>query len=370
MTHNHITHKHLAAASPVALALGMLAFSAAPAFADTCTLSGTPSVWSLGASGNWSVAGNWAPSGEPNSSSTNVCIVDNTSTVTLNVSATIASLQIASGNSLDMANTLFVNGPSISNGGTITVPGTTLQFEGSTTLSGGGTVQMSSDAFVNESTSGLTLSNASTIEGTGQLGQNGLALTNESGGTVSANVSGGTLTLNGGGLVTNAGLLTATGGGIMTIDNNVANTSGNITASGTTGGTVNLQNAITVTGGTLNTSGNGVVNGENVTLSGVTVSTGSTLTDTDVTKLQGTITNNGTITNPGNTLQVTGGDVTLTGGGTVTMSADAFFNESTTGLTLHNVNNTIEGSGQLGQNGLALDNQSGGMVTPMSAAGR
>jgi fibronectin-binding autotransporter adhesin len=261
-----------------------------------------------------------------------------------------------------MANTLFVNGPSISNGGTITVPGTTLQFEGSTTLSGGGTVQMSSDAFVNESTSGLTLSNASTIEGTGQLGQNGLALTNESGGTVSANVSGGTLTLNGGGLVTNAGLLTATGGGIMTIDNNVANTSGNITASGTTGGTVNLQNAITVTGGTLNTSGNGVVNGENVTLSGVTVSTGSTFTDTDVTKLQGTITNNGTITNPNNTLQVTGGDVTLTGGGTVTMSSDAFFNESTGGLTLHNVNNLIEGSGQLGQNGLALDNQSGGTV--------
>jgi hypothetical protein len=40
------------------------------------------------------------------------------------------------------------------------------------------------------------------------------------------------------------------------------------------------------------------------------------------------VTNNGTFTVPDTTLQVNGGNVTLTGGGTVVMSSDAFFNQS------------------------------------------
>jgi PEP-CTERM motif len=349
----------LISASPIALAAGSLAFAATPA-AASCTLS-SPTTWSLMASGNWFTAGNWSTDSVPNSSSTNVCVVDGTSAVAINGSPAVASLQVAAGNSLNVQGTLFVFGPSLINAGTITVPNSTLQLGGNVTLSGGGAVQMSSDAFLNQSSSGLTLTNQdNTIEGTGQLGQNGLALNNQSGGTVNANVSSGTLSLNGGGAVTNAGLLEATGGGVLQINNNVSNTGGAITASGSNS-TVNVN--ATITGGTLNTTGNGVMNGQSATLNGVTVSSGSTYNVGGATTLlQGTITNNGTFTVPNGALQINGGDVTLTGGGLVQMSDDAFLNQSSSGLTLHNVNNTIEGTGQLGQNGLALDNQSGGTV--------
>ena len=109
---SHITRKHLAAASPAALAFGILAFSSAPALA-ACTLTGTLSTWALAASGDWNTAGHWNPSGVPNSSSTNVCIVDGVSTVGLDVSASVASLQLASGNGLavNSGETLNINGP-------------------------------------------------------------------------------------------------------------------------------------------------------------------------------------------------------------------------------------------------------------------
>jgi hypothetical protein len=141
MTLNDITRKHLAAASPTTIALGMLAFSAAPAFADSCSLSGTPSVWS-DANGNWNIAGNWTPSGVPGSGAS-VCIVDNTSTVSLNVGATVGNLQIASGNTLIIQTQLNLDsGGTFANSGLITMPNTTLQLNGSATLTGGGTVQM------------------------------------------------------------------------------------------------------------------------------------------------------------------------------------------------------------------------------------
>ena len=67
------------------------------------------------------------------------------------------------------------------------------------TLNGGRNVTMQSDTFVHQASSGLTPDNVdNTIQGTGQLGQNGLSLDNQAGGTVSANVSGGTLFLPGG----------------------------------------------------------------------------------------------------------------------------------------------------------------------------
>jgi hypothetical protein len=255
--------------------------------------------------------------------------------------------------------TTYLQG-TITNNGAITVPNGTLQvLGGDVTLRGGGTVMVSSDAYFNQNTGGLTLHNVdNTIEGTGQLGENGLALDNQSHGQVLANVSGGTLDLNGGGLVTNAGLLEATGGGILQISNNVTNTS-NITADG---GTVYVGSA-TITGGTLNTLHGGIMqsNGSAV-LNNLTLSSGTTFGDEGLTYLKGTITNKGNITVPNTTLQVLGGDVTLQGGGTVTMSSDAFFNQNTGGLTLHNVDNTIQGTGQFGQNGLSIDNQLSGTI--------
>jgi hypothetical protein len=278
--------------------------------------------------------------------------------------AILNGVTVSTGSTYAALGTTFLQG-TITNNGKFTVPNTTLQVNGGdVTLAGGGTVQMSSGAFLNQSSGGLTLHNVNnTIEGAGQLGQNGLALDNKSGGTVNANVSAGTLFLNGGGAVANAGLLEATNSGTLQINNTVNNTN-NITANG---GTVNVNAAIN--GGTLNTTGGGVMNGQTATLNGVTLSGGSTFNVAGTTFLQGTITNNGKFTVPNTTLQVNGGPVTLTGGGTVQMSQGAFLNQSSGGLILHNVNNTIEGTGQLGQNGLALDNQSGGTVNANVSTG-
>ncbi|HEY3824727.1 MAG TPA: hypothetical protein VGL82_09215, partial [Bryobacteraceae bacterium] len=127
------------------------------------------------------------------------------------------------------------------------------------------------------------------------------------------------------------------------------------------GGTVNINS--TINGGTLNALNGGVLNTNGgAILNGVTISSGTTANVLDTTYLQGTITNQGNFALPGTYLAVLGGDVTLKGGGTVSLSLDAFFNQASDGLTLHNVDNTIQGTGQLGQNGLAIDNQAAGKI--------
>src|SRR6202044_2702714 len=105
-----------------------------------------------------------------------------------------------------------------------------------------------------------------------------------------------------------------------------------------------------------------IQNDGNTVLNGITVSTGSTYTAAGQNYLEGTITNNGLITSPNGTITIAGGTLTLTGGGTVQMQSDTFFNENSSSLTLDNVNNLIEGTGQLGQNGMSLINEAGGTV--------
>jgi len=349
---NRSASPHRVALLTAASIAALLALTSGPALA-TCDDS-----WG-GGTGNWYGSNGWS-GGDPNSGSTNVCITIANSTVDLTSTASIADLTLGATDTLNISGTLNVFGSSVANSGLIDLENGNLTVSGSSfTLTGGGTVQMQADAFLNQSSGGQTLFNFDNmIEGTGQLGQNGLSLNNESAGTVNANVSGGTLYLNGNGAVTNAGLLEATNGGFLQIDNSVANTGGNITANN---GTVYLNAGIT--GGTLNTSGTGLIqNDGNTTLSGVTVSAGSTYTAAGQNYLEGTITNNGTITSPNGNLTILGGNVTLTGGGTVVMQSDTFINEGSGGLNLDNLNNLIEGSGQLGQNGMTLDNESGGTV--------
>jgi hypothetical protein len=107
--------------------------------------------------------------------------------------------------------TLQVNGGGGTNG--------FLALTGATTLSGGGTVSLTTtkggDSAIVEG-AGQTLTNASdVIEGTGIVGNGSLALSN--GGTINANISGGTLTLNGTGGITNTNVFEATNGGILDV---------------------------------------------------------------------------------------------------------------------------------------------------------
>ena len=339
------------------------------------------STWSDGNS-NWNNAGNWSPSGVPNSSSINVCITDGTSAVNLDIGASVGNLSLASGNTLSLLNgtSLAADGGTVANAGLINVNGgsgsNTFFFAGAgtTTLSGGGTVTLNvagggGSTFVRQSAGGVTLLNQDNlIQGAGSIGDDGLALSNGASGTVNANASGQTLDVNSGnGGVTNAGLLTATGGGTLALHNGIANAGGNITAG--SGGTVNLSGA-SVAGGTLNTTGGGLLQTVGgATLNGITLSSGSTYTGSlgSSTHLAGTITNNGTF-------QINGGGgsntflfadsstTTLQGGGTITLNVAAgggstFVRQGAGGVTLLNQDNLIQGAGSIGDDGLAVNNQ-------------
>src|SRR5215469_4511236 len=250
------------AAAVITVVLTLLHVESADA---ACTLS-SPTTWTLGSSGSWTVNGNWTPATFPNSSGTNVCIVDGVSTVTLSASVSTASLQLASGNALDIAigNSLSVSGPAIVNAGTITLNGggatnAIVQIGNSLSLSGGGVVNMSiagggGSAFLRGS--GVTLTNTDNIiEGAGFIGDSGaLAFVNQA--TVDANASGLALNLNAGnGGITNTGLLKASSGGTLQLFNTINNAGGNITVADSTS-TV-LLNGATVKGGTLNNTHTG-----------------------------------------------------------------------------------------------------------------
>ena len=258
-----------------------------------------------------------------------------------------------------------------------------LQIANNVTLQGGGTLSMnvntagSGTDYIQQAASGLTLTNVNnTIQGAGVIGNGGLSLVNEAGGIINANSSAQALTLNGG-PITNAGLLEATSGGTLQISGTTVNNSGgNITAGN--GSTVQLLDSADIQGGTLNNNGSwfGTVNGNTVSLDGTTKGAltinGNYTSDLNTqTYLYGTINNNGNFQlNGGNGtnsyLQIAN-NVTLQGGGTLTLNVASgggtdYIQQAASGLTLTNVDNTIQGAGVIGNGGLTFVNEHGGTV--------
>ena len=348
----------------------------------------TNDFWT-GGPGNWSNAGMWT-AGLPNAGDNALIVNSKVSPVTLDINATINNLSIGSHDSLSFnpGTTLAVDGGTISNAGKIVITGgnnanAVLSLGTNTTLKGGGTVTLAyngSEAgagYIQQGTSGVTLTNVDNmINGTGVIGNGGLTLVNESTGVIDANTPGASLTLNGSGGVTNRGLMEATGTSILAINTAVDNNAGNITANG---GTVEIASA-TIAGGTLNsinggsleTVGNSVLDGS--TEGALTLSKGSTYNDGPgtTTAILGTITNNGdmVITGGNNSNAVLGlnGNTTLNGGGTVTLAyngseaGSGIIQQNASNLTLTNVNNTIAGTGIIGNGGLTVINQAKGVI--------
>src|SRR6202167_2784899 len=348
-----------------------------------CT--GTTTNW-LGGTGNWSNAAMWSTGVVPNSTSTNVCIDDGNaaaSVVTLDIAAAVGRMTIDSGDSLTIGNSqsLVVAG-NISNAGQIQISAaannTFLSISGAVSLSGAGTVTLSmSDggvAVINESGSGAVLTNVNnTIQGRGQIGNNGLSFVNQTAGIVNGNVAGAALLLNTNSIA-NQGLLESTSA-FLQISATTNNSGGTISASGT--GVVQFLSGATIQGGTLATASGGVLGvaaGTTITLDGathgtLTISGAYTGPNNSTTILVGTINNTGAIlvnATANNTFLSVSAGVSLTGGGTVTLSTTgggiAIINESVSGAILTNANNTIQGVGQIGNNGLALVNQAGGII--------
>jgi fibronectin-binding autotransporter adhesin len=253
---------------------------------------------------------------------------------------------------------------------------------GTTKLTGGGTVTLSDTAHngaaVIYGDNGQVLENFdNTIEGEGQIGNShGLAVLNDASGIINANSSGQILDLNGSNGVTNNGTLEATTGGILRIDNTVANGGGTIKTDSGMGSEV-LLNGATIQGGTL--SGN--VESENGSLVDGSTAQGQvnnqgtlTVLNNSTMTIHGTINNTGAIVlagqGNGTNLYVgnnSTGTTTLTGGGTLTLQNSDHNNATViygdNNQLLENVNNTIEGEGQIGAgHGMLLQNDASGVV--------
>lgn len=281
----------------------------------------------------------------------------------------------------------------INNTGTIlmagTGGGTYLNIGGAasstTLLTGGGTVSMQGNSnntlIYNSVNTNQILENFNNkIQGSGLIGDGGggynMALKNDAGGLINANLTGQTLELNPGGGLTNLGTLEATNGGILQISTTVANAGGTIFGDGTTSSVVNLTGA-TIQGGTL--QGNVQVT-SSATLDGTTNTLNNqgtlTLNEGTTTTVLGTINNTGSIlmagTGGGTYLNINGAansTTTLQGGGTLTLQGSnntLIYNAVNTGQTLENFDNKIVGVGQIGDNNggynLVLQNDIGGTV--------
>ena len=151
----------------------------------------TDYTWNDGTIGFWNAAGNWTPSGVPNSSGDSAKIDGGNAqhtTVTLNITATVGTLMINSGDELDIgdAQTLFVS-QAIVNSGTLAILSTAnttrLHLGGaSVSLSGGGTVALagtSTDLIRADSVNFRLVNVDNTIEGHGQIGNGVINVDNQ-----------------------------------------------------------------------------------------------------------------------------------------------------------------------------------------------
>jgi hypothetical protein len=180
------------------------------------------------------------------------------------------------------------------NAATTLALGGQMELTGNTTLSGPGSLVMTSTSgntgqIGTNNAASWVLTNQSTISGSGLIGSNASAvypdLSLDNVGTIDANSSGNTLAIGGSGTsITNTGTFEATGGGVLSLASTapVDNLNGNITANGS-GSTVQVNN--TIQGGTLNTLNGGVMEtvGTSALLDGftqgaITLSNGSTYT--------------------------------------------------------------------------------------------
>ncbi len=271
----------------------------------------------------------------------------------------------------------------ITNSGSITTASTTTVTDiiiaaGGVTLNGGGTVTFStSNDGIKAAVNGARLTNVNNLmRGLGLLGQDSTAITNQASGIIDANVNATSLTLDPAN-VTNAfindGILRASNGGTLILSGNgggVFNNNNLITA--LTGSVVQLTAEASIVGGTLSTAGTGVFqanSSDNTSIFLTDLTNAGTLVginDSDIT-LAGTITNSGSITSASTSsvtdIIVAAGGVTLTGGGTVTLStSNDGIRAAAAGAQLTNVNNLIQGQGLLGQDSTAITNQASGII--------
>ena len=370
------------------------AVSAARASSSNARSKVTTDTWTGGGgSGNtdWSDASNW--NNGAIASGDNIVIGTTTAATTIgnNESFTIGTLTLSNtGDSATLGNnaTVLVGG-NISNAGTITFNAagntTGLNLQGSLTLSGNGTIDLTStngqySGYI-YGVGGSVLTTSSNIVGAGTVGDGDLNIANS--GTINANISGATLTVDPDTcstctVNTNTGTLEATGGGTLSLDNGTWTQTGAGKITAATGSTVLLDNNVSITGGTLSTTGTGVIYdaaNNDIFLTNVTNTGNFTVQNNGATEINGTLTNNGTITldAAGNTTELyLTGNTTLSGSGTVVLTStnnqwSAYINGAG-GTVLTNETN-ITGWGTVGNGQLEVVNASNGVINSNISGG-
>jgi len=289
--------------------------------------------------------------------------LDGTTADTLTISAGSTFEQV-NGDMVFLAGTITDNGNFLMDGTTKT---TILEGTGTeVTLAGTGTLTMANSSNNKIQGPGATFSfiNDATIQGSGYIGW-GKYISVVNNGVINANQSS-LLEIKPDDGFTNKGMVEATNGATLELYKyHMENASGTILASGT-----NSQvqiNAATLMGGTLSTTSGGliVVSG-GATLDGaaslVTLTSGSSLQipDSQVVNLDGTFTDNGTMTlnsSGGITqLSVTAAGTTLNGSGTLSLSNNNNQITGTTGSSL-TTSAIIQGSGNVGNGQIGLLNR-------------
>ena len=204
-----------------------LSFAAGPVRSQCGTLSAPSTTWSDG-NGSWSASGNWT-SGTPNAS-TNACILDGTSTVTVDTNGNVAEgLQLASGNILNInagASLSLASGVSL-NSGTLNGGGT---FNNNSSLTNYGVIEDAGRTLNNNS--GALLTNFGGIDlGYGVVANSG-TFVNGSGASISmSGISSAIINTGAGAYFGNSGTITILGSGWI-YNSGMFNNSGAINASG------------------------------------------------------------------------------------------------------------------------------------------
>ena len=321
--------------------------------------------------GVWNNPGHWSTGVVPTGGGT--ATLPAGSSVALNMSPTLDRLTLDRNATLSIQNgqTLRMLGDSdgtIDNEGTIEIAGTGantyIRFQdGPLTLTGGGSIEFPAAAtWMYTDNAGDTLNNVDNLlHGVGRLGNNTTNIVNGgeiradgltdfivdpvgtlvNTGTLSA-VDGARLRLNAATYDNSAGLMSAENGGILGLQSSVIVDGGDFVM--TTGGLLEIAGTVSMDSGP-----------NPITFTGPTrINNGASL------NISGELTNDGVITlnsTGANTyLRPNGAPLTLVGGGTVTMTTPSWIYEVVDGGELINMDNLIQGSGNIGFNNTPITN--------------
>lgn len=315
--------------------------------------------------GSWDTPGNWTPNSVPNSASADVSVT-NSATVVIpdGVTRTVNNLTIGALSGVTVgASSFFIVSGDLINAGivTVTTGDSRLRTGGSNlSITGTGAIVLAGPSAAIDGGGFVTNGLGHTIRGFGNFGYNNTGLNNL--GTVSANVSGQTLTLDPANAAnTNAGLFVATNGGTLSLTGNGGggfdNTGGIIRAEA--GSTFSMVNSASVSNGTMTTTGDGAIRFSNTAYLTDVNSTGNLrINDSSFLVLGSTMVNSGTLTfdsTGGDTrLRTNGGNVSITGTGTIDMTAGGVIDGGAR-LSL-SAGQTLIGRGNLGLNNTVFTN--------------